>query len=68
VRFFPNKMERPQFVTLHSSFSYDSASRLQKVIGHSITNTYAYATNRPLLSSLDQGGVQGVSCEDDELK
>lgn len=34
-------------VTLHSSFTYDSASRLHKVIGQSITNTYAYAAKTP---------------------
>jgi RHS repeat-associated protein len=72
-----DSLRRPETLTLndpnsalptpHSALSFDSASRLHKVIGHSITNTYAYATNRPLLSSLDQGGVQEVAYTYDNL-
>ncbi|MCC5843289.1 MAG: hypothetical protein JJU05_03465, partial [Verrucomicrobia bacterium] len=56
-------------ISVHAiTYGFDeNISRLQTVTGHGITNTYAYQTNRNLLSTLDQGGVQGVSYTHDAL-
>ncbi|GEM_PF-2398768 len=48
-------------------YGYTDASWLETVTGHSLTNEYSYVTNRTVLDELDQGGVQTVDRDWDNL-